>query len=132
MAQIDYKQLAARFPQLESDSERDVYFEQELTPEEKKLFVDKNWRPVNILSLPQDSEGEVIRYIKCYMKGVRMGTIIPSDERYKLLELECKTLGISYANKSTDNDENEAKGKLFGDLLQDLEQNFKRKSKKKK
>ena len=125
---INWYLVVHKFPVLDEKNKRELYVEENLPSDIEQQFKEKNWIPVNILGLSQDSESDIVQYIKKYMTGVRMGTIAPSEKRYKILELESKVLGISYANKSKLGEIDQPKGKLFNGLISELDKNKKLKN----
>lgn len=103
------------FPDLPNESSRTLYV-RGLERDEEALLRTKGYNPVDVLSLPRNTDSDNRHAIMCWITGMAEGSICMDAERRKTLELEARAYGM-LINRSM---RLEAKGQLEPETIEEL------------
>lgn len=84
---------ASKFPKLKSGSNRTIYVSG-LSDDDRLTFELRGYCPVELMSLPRDSEQDHCNYVRAKLQAIEEGTVFADEEDRKRLELEARTYGL--------------------------------------
>jgi hypothetical protein len=74
---------------------KSLYIMEVLSAEDAQVLKDKGWKPRDVRRLPNESDHERSEALKCFLEGVRIGSIAPLKQQLAFLELEAKIYGLT-------------------------------------
>ena len=111
-----------KFPKVPIKERPKPLYVAEIVPEEEEKVLSKlGWRIVDVRLMTNDSDSDRAEAVKCWLEGIRQGSIEADPKRLKFLELEAKIYGLyntkqaSVTKRSADEEEVDVL-----DILRDL------------
>lgn len=83
-----------------------LYIAASLLPDELNGLIGLGWDVVDVRTLPEDSDASRAEALKCWLAGLRSGTIEVDKSRREFIELEAKSLGLLTTKSVSDKKRN--------------------------
>jgi hypothetical protein len=84
-----------------------LYIAEQLDEATLLSLVAKGWVVIDVRTMPNSTDADRAASLRCWLEGLRVGTITVSKDRYKFVELEARTLGVLNTKTASDGKRNQ-------------------------
>lgn len=109
--------LLNRFATLTPPEGAELYLNGGVSQDTKESLETAGWTVVNLLTQASDSDNDRIKAVKNFLQGVRMGSIMPDTDLLKFIDMEAKSLGLTFSGRKENEEQKKINNKDLDALL---------------
>lgn len=109
--------LLNRFGTLTPPGGAELYLNGGIAQDTRESLETAGWTVVNLLTQLSESDNDRIKSVKNFLQGVRMGSIVPDTDLLKFIDMEAKSLGLTFSGRKETEDLKKINNKDLDALL---------------